>query len=95
MPSKSLYQLNLKSGKKCLSFYLFWHAIVPGFPLIGNLHQLREKRPHKTFAKWSDIYGPIYTIRTGASSIVVLNSTEVAKEVRLNLLLNLVDNVVS
>jgi ent-kaurene oxidase len=37
--------------------------------------------PHKTFAKWSEIYGPIYTIRTGASSVVVLNSTEVAKEV--------------
>jgi ent-kaurene oxidase len=38
--------------------------------------------PHKTFAKWSDIYGPIYTIRTGTSSVVVLNSTKVAKEVR-------------
>ncbi|KAM0912425.1 hypothetical protein ACQ4PT_012822 [Festuca glaucescens] len=64
-----------------------WHEdrnnsppVVPGFPLIGNLHQLREKRPHKTFLKWSGIYGPIYTIRTGASSVVVLNSTEVAKE---------------
>ncbi|XP_051199754.1 ent-kaurene oxidase 2-like [Lolium perenne] len=64
-----------------------WHKdgnnappVVPGFPLIGNLHQLREKRPHKTFLKWSGIYGPIYTIRTGASSVVVLNSTEVAKE---------------
>ncbi|VAI77635.1 unnamed protein product [Triticum turgidum subsp. durum] len=54
--------------------------VVPGLPIIGNLHQLKEKKPHKTFAKWFDIYGPIYTIRTGASSIVVLNSTEVAKE---------------
>ncbi|XP_024314733.1 ent-kaurene oxidase 2 isoform X2 [Brachypodium distachyon] len=54
--------------------------VVPGLPLIGNLHQLREKKPLKTFAKWSDIYGPIYSIRMGASSVVVLNSTEVAKE---------------
>ncbi|XP_051212778.1 ent-kaurene oxidase 2 [Lolium perenne] len=54
--------------------------VVPGLPLIGNLLQLDEKMPHKTFAKWSEIYGPIYTIRTGASSVVVLNSTEVAKE---------------
>ncbi|XP_015643246.1 ent-kaurene oxidase 2 isoform X1 [Oryza sativa Japonica Group] len=53
---------------------------VPGLPIIGNLHQLKEKKPHQTFAKWAEIYGPIYTIRTGASSVVVLNSTEVAKE---------------
>ncbi|XP_047083285.1 ent-kaurene oxidase 2-like [Lolium rigidum] len=53
---------------------------VPGLPLIGNLHQLKEKKPHKTFAKWSEIYGPIYTIKTGASSVAVLNSAEVAKE---------------
>ncbi|KQK17913.1 ent-kaurene oxidase-like 3 isoform X2 [Brachypodium distachyon] len=54
--------------------------VVPGLPLIGNLHQLKEKKPHKTFAEWSDIYGPIYTINIGASSVAVLNSTEVAKE---------------
>uniref|UniRef100_A0A0E0LCU2 Ent-kaurene oxidase n=1 Tax=Oryza punctata TaxID=4537 RepID=A0A0E0LCU2_ORYPU len=53
---------------------------VPGLPIIGNLHQLKEKKPHQTFTKWAEIYGPIYTIRTGASSVVVLNSTEVAKE---------------
>ncbi|CAM0902672.1 unnamed protein product [Alopecurus aequalis] len=54
--------------------------VVPGLPLIGNLHQLKEKKPNKTFVKWSNIYGPIYTIKLGASSIVVLNSTEVAME---------------
>uniref|UniRef100_A0A0D3GI08 Ent-kaurene oxidase n=1 Tax=Oryza barthii TaxID=65489 RepID=A0A0D3GI08_9ORYZ len=53
---------------------------VPGLPIIGNLHQLKEKKPHQTFTKWAEIYGPIYTIRIGASSVVVLNSTEVAKE---------------
>nr|AAT91065.1 ent-kaurene oxidase KO4 [Oryza sativa Japonica Group] len=53
---------------------------VPGLPIIGNLHQLKEKKPHQTFTRWAEIYGPIYTIRTGASSVVVLNSTEVAKE---------------
>ncbi|CAN6201295.1 unnamed protein product [Urochloa humidicola] len=53
---------------------------VPGLPLIGNLLQLKEKKPHQTFTKWAEIYGPIYTIKTGASSVVVLNSTEVAKE---------------
>ncbi|XP_072959646.1 ent-kaurene oxidase 2 isoform X1 [Typha angustifolia] len=53
---------------------------VPGLPLIGNLHQLKEKKPHQTFAKWAEIYGDIYTIRTGASTLVVLNSADVAKE---------------
>ncbi|KAG9153058.1 hypothetical protein Leryth_012317 [Lithospermum erythrorhizon] len=54
--------------------------MVPGLPLIGNLLQLKEKKPHKTFTKWAETYGPIYSIRTGASTMVVLNSTQVAKE---------------
>lgn len=54
---------------------------VPGLPLIGNLLQLKEKKPHRTFAKWAEIYGPIYSIKTGASTVVVLNSTDLVKEV--------------
>ena len=63
------------------SYFISFHAAVPGLPMIGNLHQLKEKKPHQTFTKWAEIYGPIYTIRTGASSVVVLNSAQVAKEV--------------
>ncbi|CAH2044446.1 unnamed protein product [Thlaspi arvense] len=54
--------------------------VVPGLPLIGNLLQLKEKKPHKTFTKWSELYGPIYSIKMGSSSLIVLNSTETAKE---------------
>ncbi|XP_047326877.1 ent-kaurene oxidase-like, partial [Impatiens glandulifera] len=53
---------------------------VPGLPLLGNLLQLKEKKPHMTFTKWAQIYGPIYSIRTGSNTMVVLNSNEVAKE---------------
>lgn len=53
---------------------------VPGIPVIGNLLQLKEKKPHKTFAKWAETYGPIYSIKTGANKMVVLNSNEIAKE---------------
>ncbi|KAJ4769845.1 Ent-kaurene oxidase [Rhynchospora pubera] len=53
---------------------------VPGLPLIGNLLQLKEKKPHQTFAKWAEKYGPIYSIKTGFSKLIVLNSTQVAKE---------------
>lgn len=56
-------------------------AAVPGLPIIGNLLQLKEKKPHKTFARWAETYGPIYSIRTGANTLVVLNSSEVAEVV--------------
>ncbi|KAM7521060.1 hypothetical protein LguiB_020022 [Lonicera macranthoides] len=53
---------------------------VPGLPVVGNLLQLKEKKPHKTFTKWAETYGPIYSIKTGSTSMVVLNSNHVAKE---------------
>ncbi|XP_062098891.1 ent-kaurene oxidase, chloroplastic-like [Humulus lupulus] len=53
---------------------------VPGFPVIGNLLQLKEKKPYMTFTKWASIHGPIYSIKAGASTLVVLNTTDVAKE---------------
>lgn len=56
-------------------------AEVPGLPVIGNLLQMTEKKPHKTFTKWAETYGPIYSIKTGANTIVVLSSNELAKEV--------------
>ncbi|KAL6521940.1 hypothetical protein OROMI_031817 [Orobanche minor] len=53
---------------------------IPGLPVIGNLLQLKEKKPHKTFSRWAEKYGPIYSIRTGSTTLVVLNSNHVAKE---------------
>ncbi|XP_022139822.1 ent-kaurene oxidase, chloroplastic [Momordica charantia] len=53
---------------------------IPGLPVLGNLLQLKEKKPHKTFARWAAKYGPVYSIRTGASTVIVLNTAEVAKE---------------
>lgn len=55
--------------------------MVPGLPVIGNLLQLKEKKPYKTFTQWSETYGPIYSIKTGASTLIVLNNTDIAKEV--------------
>ncbi|CAH1454374.1 unnamed protein product [Lactuca virosa] len=54
---------------------------VPGVPVLGNLLQLKEKKPYMTFTKWAEMYGPIYSIRTGATSMVVVSSNEIAKEV--------------
>ena len=33
-----------------------------------------------TFTRWAEVYGPIYSIKTGASTMIVLNSADVAKE---------------
>ncbi|KAI3504812.1 hypothetical protein L1887_26536 [Cichorium endivia] len=54
---------------------------VPGVPVLGNLLQLKEKKPYMTFTKWAEMYGPIYSIRTGATSMVVVSSSDIAKEV--------------
>ncbi|KAJ0570835.1 putative ent-kaurene monooxygenase [Helianthus annuus] len=56
---------------------------VPGVPVLGNLLQLKEKKPYMTFTRWAETYGPIYSIKTGATSMVVVSSNEIAKEVRL------------
>ncbi|GAB4825752.1 hypothetical protein Ancab_008627 [Ancistrocladus abbreviatus] len=53
---------------------------VPGLPLLGNLLQLKDKKPFKTFTRWAQIYGPIYSIKLGSSSMIVLNNNDVAKE---------------
>ncbi|TKY47998.1 Ent-kaurene oxidase [Spatholobus suberectus] len=53
---------------------------VPGLPVIGNLLQLKEKKPYKTFTQMAQKHGPIYSIRTGASTLIVLNSAHLAKE---------------
>jgi len=57
---------------------------VPGLPLIGNLHQLNGTKPHKTFTKWSETYGPVYTTWLGASPAIVISSTEVVKEAMID-----------
>lgn len=54
---------------------------VPGLPVLGNLLQLGEKKPHRTFTKWAEKYGPIYSVRTGQVNNVVISSPELAKEV--------------
>lgn len=53
---------------------------VPGLPVVGNLLQLKEKKPYKTFARMAEEHGPIYSIRAGSSTIIVVNSAAIAKE---------------
>ncbi|XP_024527089.1 ent-kaurene oxidase 2 [Selaginella moellendorffii] len=53
---------------------------VPGLPFVGNLLQMTVERPHRKLTSWSNEYGPIYTIRTGQKSQVIVSSPELARE---------------
>lgn len=53
-----------------------------GLPIIGNLHQFDPSKPaHLYFAKLAKIYGPIFSLRLGHRSMVVIQSAKMAKEV--------------
>jgi len=65
-------------------FFLVLFSAVPGLPVIGNLLQLKEKKPHKTFTKMAHKYGPIFSIKAGSSTIIVLNTAQLAKQVHSN-----------
>ncbi|GMH07703.1 hypothetical protein Nepgr_009543 [Nepenthes gracilis] len=57
---------------------------VLGLPLLGNLLQLKEKKPFKAYPQWAEIYGPIYSIKPGSSQVIVLSDTQLAKEFPLS-----------
>ncbi|XP_023535447.1 cytochrome P450 CYP82D47-like [Cucurbita pepo subsp. pepo] len=50
-------------------------------PLIGHLHKLSATEPtHLTLAKMADAYGPIFTLRLGMNTALVVSSWEIARE---------------
>ncbi|XP_023535448.1 cytochrome P450 CYP82D47-like [Cucurbita pepo subsp. pepo] len=50
-------------------------------PLIGHLHKLGATKPtHLTLAKMADAYGPIFTLRLGMNTALVVSSWEIARE---------------
>lgn len=48
-------------------------------PIIGNLHQL-NKETHLLFAKWSKIYGEVFSVSFGMRRVVIINGYESAME---------------
>ena len=53
----------------------------PGHPIIGNLLDLRGEVPILNLMKLAEIYGPIFRLRIGGRSILVLSSFELVNEV--------------
>ncbi|KAL9276015.1 Geraniol 8-hydroxylase-like protein [Drosera capensis] len=59
------------------------NRLPPGpfpLPVVGNLFSLNTK-PHHSFAKLARIYGPVFSLRLGYVTTIVVTSTSAAKEV--------------
>ncbi|GLJ27831.1 hypothetical protein SUGI_0546210 [Cryptomeria japonica] len=53
----------------------------PSWPIIGHLHLLRKKKPiHRILASVSQSYGPILHLQLGFRPVLVVSSSELAKE---------------
>lgn len=64
-------------------YYRKNRGLPPGparLPFIGNIHQLPEKNPWRTYQQWSKKFGPIFSLRVGLDTIVMLNSHETAHD---------------
>ncbi|KAG5587507.1 hypothetical protein H5410_047941 [Solanum commersonii] len=52
-----------------------------GLPFIGNLHQFDSLTPHVYFWKLSKKYGKIFSLKHGSTTMIVVSSANLAKEV--------------
>lgn len=48
-------------------------------PIIGNMLQLGD-RPYEKMFKWSETYGPVFSVYLGSQLVVVLNGTETIRQ---------------
>ncbi|XP_077998171.1 cytochrome P450 2U1-like [Glandiceps talaboti] len=50
-----------------------------GLPIVGALFAL-DRKPYKTFKKWSKVHGEVISVRLGTELVVVLNSRGAIKD---------------
>ncbi|WCJ37984.1 cytochrome P450 family 82 subfamily C polypeptide 4 [Euphorbia peplus] len=77
-----LYNLwKITKSPKTKTFTQLPPQVSGALPFIGNLHQLREKRPlARLLSTIADKYGSIFTIRLGAHRTVVISNYKIMKE---------------
>ncbi|KAK1460181.1 hypothetical protein CMEL01_03180 [Colletotrichum melonis] len=54
-----------------------------GWPVVGNLFQNQDQVPAETYRVWAKKYGPVFQIRLGNTTAVVVNTVESAKQLFL------------
>ncbi|KAI9371723.1 cytochrome P450 [Aspergillus egyptiacus] len=52
----------------------------PCLPIIGNLHQIPRTGAHLKFTEWAAVYGPIFSLKMGSQTAVILNSPYMVKQ---------------
>ena len=52
----------------------------PTLPIIGNLHLMPKEKGHLQFQKWSQEYGPVYSLILGTKVMIVLSSDQAIKD---------------
>ncbi|KAL5563410.1 hypothetical protein UlMin_033157 [Ulmus minor] len=50
------------------------------WPIIGNIFQI-GKNPHKTFARFAQTYGPLFSLKLGTQLVIVASSPAAASEI--------------
>lgn len=56
-------------------------GLPPGpkrLPLIGNLHQAPDKVPWRKYQEWTKLYGPIFSLQYGLTTVIMLGTHESA-----------------
>ncbi|RAK99000.1 cytochrome P450 [Aspergillus ibericus CBS 121593] len=52
----------------------------PCIPLIGNALQIPKSGIHLKFTEWAQTYGPIFSLKIGSSTTIVINSPHLVKQ---------------
>lgn len=58
-------------------------SLPPGptaWPIVGNLLQLDQNDPRKTFVKWHKKYGPIYTVWLAMEPYIFITGYDLMQE---------------
>lgn len=50
----------------------------PSLPFIGNFHQIPKTKPWVQMKKWTEEYGPVFTLWRGSNPTIVIGTAEAA-----------------
>ncbi|CAI9615853.1 unnamed protein product [Staurois parvus] len=79
----SLFLVKIIEGSKQNAYPNFPPGPKP-LPIIGNMHILDLKRPHKTFLELAKKYGSVFSIQIGKQKMVILCGYETVKDALIN-----------